>query len=125
MTLEDLIETVLGTEIVDENDSVVDLQKMARRRMQKRFYLEKEMENIEKRPEPEPFMETDEDDEGGTDWIADLERSDEMENGGYSEFDEFAEARQRKRRRRRMAGKTGRGKPDGRPLVKRFRQRGQ
>ncbi|GBC59547.1 hypothetical protein DENIS_0486 [Desulfonema ishimotonii] len=42
VTLEDLIETVLGTEIVDENDSVVDLQKMARNRMQKRFYIERE-----------------------------------------------------------------------------------
>ena len=57
VTLEDLIETVLGTEIVDENDSVVDLQKMARRRMQKRFYLEKEMESTEKHPDPEVPME--------------------------------------------------------------------
>lgn len=40
VTLEDLLETVLGTEIVDENDSVVDLQKLARNRMQRRFYLE-------------------------------------------------------------------------------------
>jgi len=53
VTLEDLIETVLGTEIVDENDSVVELQKMARRRMQKRFYLEKEMENSEDKREVE------------------------------------------------------------------------
>ena len=37
VTLEDLIETMLGTEIVDENDSVVDLQKMARSRRTKRF----------------------------------------------------------------------------------------
>lgn len=44
VTLEDLLETVLGTEIVDENDSVVDLQKMARRRMQRRFYEEMEKE---------------------------------------------------------------------------------
>ncbi|MFP4387907.1 MAG: hypothetical protein ACLFPR_03030, partial [Desulfococcaceae bacterium] len=42
VTLEDLIETVLGTEIVDENDSVVDLQKMARNRMQERFYASRE-----------------------------------------------------------------------------------
>jgi CBS domain containing-hemolysin-like protein len=42
VTLEDLIETVLGTEIVDENDSVVDLQKMARNRTQRRFYVERE-----------------------------------------------------------------------------------
>lgn len=42
VTLEDLIETVLGTEIVDENDSVVDLQKMARNRMQRRFDAERE-----------------------------------------------------------------------------------
>jgi len=44
VTLEDLLETVLGTEIVDENDSVVDMQKMARRRMQRRFYEEMERE---------------------------------------------------------------------------------
>ncbi len=42
VTLEDVLETVLGTEIVDENDSVVDLQKMARNRMKKRLYIERE-----------------------------------------------------------------------------------
>jgi CBS domain containing-hemolysin-like protein len=55
VTLEDLIETVLGTEIVDENDSVVDLQKMARNRMQERFYASQESA-----PEPEPSSEVDE-----------------------------------------------------------------
>jgi CBS domain containing-hemolysin-like protein len=38
VTLEDLIETVLGAEIVDENDSVVDLQKLARNRPHQRFF---------------------------------------------------------------------------------------
>lgn len=38
VTLEDLIETVLGAEIVDENDSVVDLQKLARNRLHQRFF---------------------------------------------------------------------------------------
>ena len=47
VTLEDLLETMLGTEIVDENDSVVDLQKLARKRRQKRFYLEQGMKNNE------------------------------------------------------------------------------
>lgn len=36
VTLEDLIETVLGTEIVDETDRVVDLQKSARQRRRRR-----------------------------------------------------------------------------------------
>jgi CBS domain containing-hemolysin-like protein len=33
--LEDLLETVLGAEIVDETDTVVDLQKLARKRKKK------------------------------------------------------------------------------------------
>ncbi len=44
VTLEDLIETVLGAEIVDENDSVVDLQKLARRQLQRRFFHERKKE---------------------------------------------------------------------------------
>lgn len=36
VTLEDLLETVLGTEIVDETDQVVDLQEIARKRRHKR-----------------------------------------------------------------------------------------
>ena len=55
ISLEDLLETVLGTEIVDENDSVVDMQKMARRRMQRRFYeeMERELEKEESGGEEE------------------------------------------------------------------------
>ncbi len=36
VTLEDLLETMLGTEIVDENDPAVDLQELARKRAAKR-----------------------------------------------------------------------------------------
>lgn len=41
VSLEDILETMLGTEIVDENDSVVDLQKLARKQRQKRFDMVK------------------------------------------------------------------------------------
>lgn len=37
VTLEDVVETLLGAEIVDENDAVVDLQKLAKMRRWKRF----------------------------------------------------------------------------------------
>ena len=40
ISLEDLLETVLGTEIVDEKDLVDDLQKLARERRQKRSLSE-------------------------------------------------------------------------------------
>lgn len=90
VTLEDLIETVLGTEIVDENDSVVDLQKMARKRMQKRFYLEKEMENTDQRPARESGTEIDENGTGA-EWMMDLEPSGRLEGERYPDFDEFAE----------------------------------
>ena len=36
LTLEDIIETILGLEIIDENDEVSDLQQFARERWQKR-----------------------------------------------------------------------------------------
>lgn len=91
VTLEDLIETVLGTEIVDENDSVVDLQKMARRRMQKRFYLEKEMESTEKHSDPELPMEIQENG-AGAEWMMDLEQPNATDGGRYPAFDEFAES---------------------------------
>lgn len=39
VTLEDLIETVLGAEIVDENDTTVDMRKMALKRTQQRDYV--------------------------------------------------------------------------------------
>lgn len=44
VTLEDLLETVLGTEIVDETDSIVDLQKHARKRRLKWFETQKGLE---------------------------------------------------------------------------------
>ncbi len=97
VTLEDLIETVLGTEIVDENDSVVDLQKMARRRMQKRFYLEKEMENTEKTPAPE-IPAADEPEGAEAEWLAALAQDEQdIEDEVYPEFEPFAEAWDRTR----------------------------
>lgn len=44
VTLEDLLETMLGTEIVDERDEVADLQKLARRKM-RRGSADKDREN--------------------------------------------------------------------------------
>jgi CBS domain containing-hemolysin-like protein len=44
ITLEDLLETVLGTEIVDEKDLVDDLQKLARERRPKRSLSEEKNE---------------------------------------------------------------------------------
>ena len=35
VTLEDVIETMLGVEIVDENDEVIDMQKLAKERWKK------------------------------------------------------------------------------------------
>lgn len=79
VTLEDLLETVLGTEIVDENDSVVDLQKLARNRMQKRFYLEIEKQQSIHEAREAPAAEAD----AGSDTAsADMGQPDENESAG-------------------------------------------
>ena len=53
VTLEDLLETVLGTEIVDETDAVVDLQKLAKKRRHKREQMTKSDKN-EEPPDTKP-----------------------------------------------------------------------
>ena len=41
ITLEDAIETLLGVEIVDEHDSVVDMRKLATAKLEKRHQRER------------------------------------------------------------------------------------
>ena len=41
LTLEDAIETLLGVEIVDEHDSVVDMRKLATAKLKKRQQKER------------------------------------------------------------------------------------
>jgi hypothetical protein len=75
----------------------VDLQKMARRRMQKRFYLEKEMENTEKTPAPE-IPAADEPEGAEAEWLAALAQDEQdIEDEVYPEFEPFAEAWDRTR----------------------------
>ena len=45
VTLEDAIETLLGREILDENDTVADMQALARRRFRERLRAEKKKED--------------------------------------------------------------------------------
>ena len=45
VTLEDAIETLLGREIVDESDSVVDMQALARDRFRARLHAKRELKN--------------------------------------------------------------------------------
>ena len=44
LTLEDIIETILGLEIIDENDEVTDMQQFARERWQRRAKRFKEIQ---------------------------------------------------------------------------------
>jgi CBS domain containing-hemolysin-like protein len=44
VTMEDVIETMLGTEIVDENDTVTDMQELARERWEEQKQEMQEMQ---------------------------------------------------------------------------------
>jgi CBS domain containing-hemolysin-like protein len=44
LTLEDIIETILGLEIIDENDEVTDMQQFAREHWQRRAKRFKEIQ---------------------------------------------------------------------------------
>ena len=39
VTMEDIIETLLGLEIIDENDKVIDMQEYAKQKMEKEIKL--------------------------------------------------------------------------------------
>lgn len=50
LTLEDIIETIFGLEIIDENDTVIDMQQYARERWEQR---QKKYKKVEVKAEPE------------------------------------------------------------------------
>ena len=53
LTLEDIIETIFGLEIIDENDTVIDMQQYARERWEQRQKKYKKLENAKVKVEAE------------------------------------------------------------------------
>ena len=54
LTLEDIIETILGLEIIDENDEASDMQQFARERWKQRAKRFKEIQLPDTDPDPDP-----------------------------------------------------------------------
>lgn len=54
VTMEDVVETLLGQEIIDESDRVSDMQRLARRRWEQRAAAHGLSRSEEARPEPDP-----------------------------------------------------------------------
>ena len=52
LTLEDIIETIFGLEIIDENDTVIDMQQYARERWEMRQKKYKKVESPKTAEEP-------------------------------------------------------------------------
>ena len=46
VTLEDVLESLIGEEIVDENDAIVDMQELARRKKREMFRAMGELDTI-------------------------------------------------------------------------------
>jgi len=63
LTLEDIIETIFGLEIIDENDTVIDMQQYARERWEQRQKKYRKVESQKSKVESNEEAERDTDPE--------------------------------------------------------------